>query len=182
MSSVNKFWEAFCILPDIGGIDQQMLRNFMCSGWHGAHIEMHFLNSLERNVFGQHKCVWTSLVWYGFREKFRCMGHGWDTYIFCPHWHRMRLPREMLRYISCSLCHGRGLVYRSWDISGVWWVWTTLVEMLFVYSLERNVFGHYLLRCILWPRWNQLSLTEIFVLAGMETYFVSSLVLDGFVQ
>jgi hypothetical protein len=113
----------------------------------------------------------SSLAWEDF-------GQSMLRYILCSRWYRSSLViiccdefsvravmggfgQHMLIYVLCHRLHMRGLVnscrvaFRF--LAGMSCVWSTQLDMHFVYSHLWEYFGRCMLRCIMWPCWGLVN-------------------------
>ena len=97
-------------------------------GWvWSTHVELLFVSSLEREVFGQHKL--RCILSYSLHDA--GMVNTYLDYIlfFSLLWEVFF--QHMLRYILCSRWHMGGLVNTCWDTFCFQCVWTTHIEIHF---------------------------------------------------
>ena len=164
-SLVNTSWYAFCVLAVLGGVWSKHVEMYFVSSlawkvfshtcWEifcvidglewvwSTEVVIHFVSSKTWELFWLHElcpsCHGTSLFntcWGAF-----CVLPAWDE--FGPHMLRcilsLGLGQHMLRCILCPGWNGRSLLKTCWDatsfLAGVCWVWSTQVDMSFVWSL-----------------------------------------------
>ena len=151
----NTCWDAFCLLSDMGRV------------W-SIHVDLYLLawDGISHNI----------LRWIlGPRFRGRLQSIQVDIHCVLP---GMRcFCQQKFKYISSHCWHGRGLIKTIWDthsvIDEMGWVWSTHIEIHFVFSLAWAGFGLSELSYIFCPRWHGMGLVnarqDIFwVRAGME--------------
>ena len=147
---------------------------------------MHFVSSLTWDGFGQYMLI--CIYWHEMGLVITFWDEFWvHTFMDACSQSKLRyivfsLARDVfgqqkLKYISSHCWHGRGLIKTIWDthsvIDEMGWVWSTHIEIHFVFSLAWAGFGLSELSYIFCPRWHGMGLVnarqDIFwVRAGME--------------
>ena len=149
MGLVNTYWDAFCVLGNMGWFWSMQVEIFLGPCWHGegnlstqlwdafcVHVSKGWMYSTLSEV---HFASSLSLVSYGFRQ-------------------------HMVKFILCPRYFGMGFVNTNWDtfcvLPGIVWVWSTLVEMHFVCSMAKDGFILQRSKQIFCPRWHERCLVN----------------------
>ena len=97
---------------------------------------------------GWHRWVWSTQVEMHFVSLLE-----WDGFV-----------QHLLRCILSPHWPGMSLVSKGWDtflvLAGMGWISSTHVEILFEFSLPRDVFDHHVLRCILCITWHRIYMNK----------------------